>query len=78
MVSGLIFFLTSYKPMLDQVCEKKITITIIIIIIIIIIISFCYLPSPVQSDFANAVAEGAVKSVRINRGVRIKRITLSK
>ena len=76
MVSGLIFFLTSYKPMLDQLCEKKIT--IIIIIIIIIIINFCYLPSPEQSDFVNAVAEGAIKSVRINRGVRIKRIMLSK
>ena len=75
MVSGLIFFLTSYKPMLDQLCEKKIT---IIIIIIIIIINFCYLPSPEQSDFVNAVAEGAIKSVRINRGVRIKRIMLSK
>ena len=72
MVSGLIFFLTSYKPMLDQLCEKKIT------IITIIIINFCYLPSPEQSDFVNAVAEGAIKSVRINRGVRIKRIMLSK
>ena len=76
MVSGLIFFLTSYKPMFYQLCEKKIT--IIIIIIIIIIINFCYLPSPEQSDFVNAVAEGAIKSVRINRGVRIKRIMLSK
>ena len=30
-----------------------------------IIINFCYLPSPVQSDFVNTDAEGAIKSVRI-------------